>query len=227
MRRLFIVVIIIFICIFVYFSATSLKGFVNDISMIMSYKYSSTSIPFGFKSTPENLELVNSYLAVNNSFINDLSKDIILDNNIENVYSLVDTFPEFKAYYSVKLKLEKAIFEGLPYLCKENVLDSNTKVTNFFNNNSNYLEKTFGISSPEQFSDFVSCLTLLKDKDFKYAKVIEKSNDYANCSVFSVEVGSSLEDSVCFDVIAYHFNDTKNQKAPVIVFYTSGGVSDD
>lgn len=230
MRKVFTVVIIIFTCLFVYFGAKMLWEYLNEVSIVMSdsLNEASTSGTFAFKTTPENLELINSYLKVNNSFINEMSKEVIVENSIDNIYSLVNGFPSFKNYYSARLKLEKAIFEGLPYLITEALTLSGNELENFFKDNLEYLDKTFGITEFEQFNNVITNLTYLQNKEIKYAEIPDSSavyNPYGGSTIFRIKAGNDLNDFVYFSINAYHGYDTKNQKAPVIVFNALGGMS--
>ena len=230
MRKLFIVVIAIFTCICIYFGGKMLIDYLNDVQILMSDSYSdsSTSGSFAFKRTPENLELINSYLIVNNSFISDMSKEVITEKNIKNIYSLISGFPSFKNYYSARLKLEKAIFEGLPYLIDNALTLSDDELEEFFADNSEYLDKTFGITTLEQLTNVILNLNYLQTKDIKYAEIPESSavyNPYGGSTIFRIKTGYDLSDFVYFSINAYHGYDTENQKAPVIVFDALGGMS--
>ena len=79
MRKVFIVTIAICICIFIYFGAKTFANYLDELNLMASdtIASNSTSGSFTFKKTPENLELLNSYINVNNTFIDTLSKDVI------------------------------------------------------------------------------------------------------------------------------------------------------
>ena len=223
MRKLFIAVIVIFTCIFIYFGGKMLFNYLSEVKIVITdtYSNSSTSGNFEFKKTPENLELVNSYLKVNNSFLDTMSKEVTLDKEIKNINKVLNKSPNYKHYYSTKLKLEKAVFEGLPFLMDN--LSSGTSET-FLKDNSAYL----GITELDQLGNVVSNLSGLVNKEIKFAEVMENSiiyNPYGQSTVFRVKVGFDESDFVYFSVNAFHGYDTETQKAPVIVFNALGGMS--
>lgn len=230
MRKLFFFIIIIVSCIAIYFGVKMFIDYMGDVYIVMvdSYNDSATSGNFAFKNTPENLELVNSYLKVNSKFVKEESKEILLEENIKNIYSLSSGFPTYKDYYSGRLKLEKAVFEGLPYLIDNAINLSSNDLKEFFNDNLEYLDSTFGINDFEQFNNVVTNLNYLQNKNIEYAEIPKSSaiyNPYGANTGFRIKVGSNSNDFVYFSVNAYHAYDTKNQKAPVIVFSALGGMS--
>lgn len=227
MRKVFMVVIGIFICIAVYWGGKILIDYSKNVYTVMTYSSneSSSSGNFAFKVTPENLELVNSYLKVNNSFLDTMSKEITLDKEIKNVDKLLNKSPNYKYYYSTKLKLEKAVFNGLPFLMDN--LSSGTSES-FLKDNSAYLGEVFGITELKQLENVASNLSGLVNKEIKFAEVMENSviyNPYGQSTVFRVKVGYDDTDFVYFSVNAFHGYDTETQSAPVIVFNALGGMS--
>lgn len=230
MKKAFILIIGIFTCTFLFFGGKAFLNFLDELLIFASDSYdkASTTGSFGFKRTPENLELVNSYLKVNNSFIENLSKEINTENDIKNIENLVNGFPSYKYYYSANLKLKNAIFEGIPYLLNNTVNISNAELESFFNDNLDYLEKTFGITSLSQLNAIISNLSSLGVADITYAEIVENSvmyNPYGQSTSFGINIGSQPDNCIYFSVNAYHGYDTKNQKAPVIVFKALGGMS--
>lgn len=230
MRKSYRIFVIILVCSFIYVCGRFAWEYLEKIGVYMSeyYNDSSASGTFAFKTSAENLELVNSYLAVNTSFIEKMSKEIYLENNIKNIYSLSNKFPSFKNYYSARLKLENAVFNGFPFLLNNAVSLSDDELKSFFNINYDYLDKTFGISSLEELKNIVNNLDSLETKDIKYCELANNStifNPYGNSTVFRLKVGSSTDDFVYFSINAYHGYNTENQQAPVIVFNALGGMS--
>ena len=230
MKKVFIVVIFIFISVFIYFGGKQFLDYLNDLSILIddAYTKSATVGTFGFKATPENLELVNSYLKVNTSFINEMSKEIHLENNIKNIHTLLNNCPSFKNYYSARLKLENAIFNGFHFLMDNAVYLSDNELEAFFNDNLSYLDKTFGITTLEKFKNIINSLSSLESKNINYCELIDDYtiyNPYGNSTVFRMKVGSSLNDFAYFSINAYHGYNTKNQQAPVIIFNAPGGMS--
>lgn len=230
MRKVFIIVIVIFLCIFVYFGGKMLVDYFNDVYIVMSDPNNNSSVSgtFSFKSTPENIELINSYLAVNNSFIDEMTKEVNNEKTINNVYELMDFFPSFKMYYSFKLKLENAIFNELPDLYNKTVSLSDLELKTFFENNTVYLDKYFGITTLEQLTNIVDNLSTIKSGNFKFGEVIASSifyNPYGECTVFLLDVTNDNGDFISFSINSYLGYDTENQKAPVLVFDALGGMS--
>lgn len=229
MRKVFIIVIVIFICIFVYFGGKILVDYLNDAYVVLADpNNSSPSGIFSFKSTPENLELINSYLVVNNSFIDEMSKEVNNEKTISNIYELIDFFPSFKIYYSFKLKLENAIFNELPNLYSKTVSLSTTQLKTFFENNGTYLDKNFGITTFEQLTNVVDNLSTLKSGNIKLGEIITSSifyNPYGECTVFLIDVTNDKGDFISFSINSYLGYETKNQKTPVLVFDALGGMS--
>lgn len=230
MKKVFTVVIVIFTCIFVYWGGKQLFNYFNELYIVMSNSRSqaSTSGSFAFQQTPENLELVNSYIKVNNSFISEMSKENTAEKSIKNIYGLINGFPGFKNYYSARLKLEKAVFEGFPYLMSNCSNLSGEELEAFFNDNLEYIDKTFGVTTFEEFSNVITNLGYLQTKEINYAEIPENSavyNPYGGCTIFRIKAGYDSNDFVSFSVNAYHGYDTANQKAPVIIFSALGGMS--
>ena len=225
------VVIAICVCLFAYFGGKMLLEYCNGISIIMNdtYRNDATSGSFAFKKTPENLELLNSYLLVNNTFIDELSKDIEEENSIKNLDDLIDFFPSFKTYYSAKLKIKNIVYTELPYLINNAISLSDNELKSFFENRTDYIGKNFGITSFDEFKNIVDNLSYLQKKEIKYAEIIENSlsyNPYGQCSLFRLKVQSDNEnDFVIFSVNAYVGKNTEYQQAPVIVLSAMGGMS--
>ena len=225
------VVIAICVCLFAYFGGKMLLEYCNGISIIMNdtYRNDATSGSFAFKKTPENLELLNSYLLVNNIFIDELSKDIEEENSIKNLDDLIDFFPSFKTYYSAKLKIKNIVYTELPYLINNAISLSDNELKSFFENRTDYIGKNFGITSFDEFKNIVDNLSYLQKKEIKYAEIIENSlsyNPYGQCSLFRLKVQSDNEnDFVIFSVNAYVGKNTEYQQAPVIVLSAMGGMS--
>lgn len=231
MRKVFIVTIAICICIFIYFGAKTFANYLDELNLMASdtIASNSTSGSFTFKKTPENLELLNSYINVNNTFIDTLSKDVIRKESIENSDNLINFFPNFRMYYSAKLKIQKAIFDGMPYLIENAIPLSENELKIFYNDKFGYLNETFGIDKFEEFSNIISNLSYLKNGKFAHAEIIENSltyNPYGKCTLFKLKLyNDDANDFITFAVNAYLGYSTENQKAPVIIISALGGMS--
>lgn len=230
MKKIYTILICIVVCIFVYFCFKMIaEAFQNfNLFLIETYEEQSSSGSFAFKSSPENLELINSYLKVNDSFISEMSKEVYFENDIKNIYTLANKFPSFKYYYSAKLKLEISIFEGLPFLINNALSLSDDELETFLEDNLVYLDKTFGITTLSKLKNIIINLNDLKNKDITYCELANNStiyNPYGKSTVFRLKVGSSSDDFVYFSINGYHEYNTENQQAPVIVFNALGGMS--
>ena len=231
MRKVFMVAIAICICIFVYFGGKMFFNYLNELNIMINNTVvdNSTAGTFTFKKTPENLELLNSYLIVNNDFIEKFSKDVKEEDVIDNLDDLIDFFPSFKTYYAAKLKIKNIVYSEFPYLLSDVVSLSDNELTTFFEKNVNYIGKNFGVTSFEEFKNIVDTLSYLQDREIKSAEIIENSlsyNPYGKCSMFRLKVqGSNENDFVVFSVNAYIGMNTEYQKAPVIVLTAMGGMS--
>ncbi len=231
MRKVFMVAIAICICLFTYFGGKMLLEYCNEVSIVMkdAYTNDATSGGFAFKKTPEDLELLNSYLLVNNNFIDELSKDVEEEKSIKNLDDLIDFFPSFKMYYSAKLKIKNIVYTELPYLINNAISLSDNELKNFFENRVDYIATNFGVTSFEDFKNIVDNLSYLQKKEIKYAEIIENSlsyNPYGKCSMFRLKVQSNNEnDFTVFSVNAYVGKSTEYQQAPVIVLSAMGGMS--
>lgn len=230
MKKAYTIFISIIVCIFVYFCIRFIWEYLKDFNIFISHHYNeaSTSGTFAFKTTPENLEVVNSYLEVNNSFVDEMSKEVYLENNIKNIYNLTDKFPSFKSYYSARLKLENAVFNGLPFLINNTVSLSDAELEAFLKDNLNYLDKTFGITTLEKLKNIIINLDSLEDKNIEYCELVNNStiyNPYGNSTVFRLKVGNNINDFVYFSINAHHGYNTENQQAPIIIFNALGGTS--
>lgn len=227
MRKLMMVIFGLLVCVCVYFGIRMIIDFATNSYIITadSFNNTSTSGNFALKITPENTELLNSYLKINNSFLTTMSKDVVLENDIKNVNKLLDKSLNFKHYYSTKLKLQKAVFEGLPFL-----IDNLSAIGDetFFKDNSDYLDEVFGITYIEQLNNIFTNLSDLSTKEIKFAQIAENSiiyNPYGKSIVFRIQVGFNETDYISFNVNALQEYSTKNQKAPVIIFNALGGIS--
>lgn len=231
MRKVFMIAIAICICIFIYLGAKNLGNYLNELSIMANDTISNNSASgnFTFKKTPENIELVNSYINVNDMFIDTLSKNVVEEKTIENSDNLIDFFPTFKMYYSAKLKIQKAMFDGIPYLLNNAISLSENDLETFYNNKSEYLSEYFGINKFEEFSNIIITLSYLKDGEFNRVEIVENSltyNPYGKCTLFKLKLyNDDVEDFITFTVNAYLGYNTKYQKAPVIVIRALGGMS--
>lgn len=231
MRKVFMIVIAACVCIFVYLGGKTLLNYCSGMITVISNESSvnSNSGSFAFKKAPENLELINSYLAVNNSFIDEFSKEVEYENSIANLDDLIDFFPSFKMYYSAKLKLKNIVLTEIPYLMENTLSLSDNELKSFFENKSDYIAEVFGITQFEEFKNVVNNLSYLKAKEISYAEIIENSltyNPYGQCSMFRLKLqGSDETDFVTFSINAYVGKNTDYQQAPVIVVSALGGMS--
>lgn len=231
MRKVFMIAIAVCVCIFVYLGGKTLLNYCSGMITVISNESSvnSNSGSFAFKKAPENLELINSYLAVNNSFIDEFSKEVEYENSIANLDDLIDFFPSFKMYYSAKLKLKNIVLTEIPYLMENTLSLSDNELKSFFENKSDYIAEVFGITQFEEFKNVVNNLSYLKAKEISYAEIIENSltyNPYGQCSMFRLKLqGSDETDFVTFSINAYVGKNTDYQQAPVIVVSALGGMS--
>ncbi len=231
MRKVFMIAIAVCVCIFVYLGGKTLLNYCSGMITVISNESSvnSNSGSFTFKKAPENLELINSYLAVNNSFIDEFSKEVEYENSIANLDDLIDFFPSFKMYYSAKLKLKNIVLTEIPYLMENTLSLSDNELKSFFENKSDYIAEVFGITQFEEFKNVVNNLSYLKAKEISYAEIIENSltyNPYGQCSMFRLKLqGSDETDFVTFSINAYVGKNTDYQQAPVIVVSALGGMS--
>lgn len=225
------VAIAVCVCLFAYFGGKMILEYCSGVSVVMkdTYANNSTSGGFAFKKTPENLELLNSYLIVNNGFIDNFSKDVKEKDVVENLDDLIDFFPSFKTYYAAKLKIKNIVYSEFPYLLSDVVSLSDNELTTFFEKNVNYIGKNFGVTSFEEFKNIVDTLSYLQEREIKSAEIVENSlsyNPYGKCSMFRLKIqGSNENDFVVFSVNAYVGMDTAYQMAPVIVLTAMGGMS--
>lgn len=231
MRKVFMIAIAVCVCIFAYFGGKMLLDYCSGMITVISNESSvnSNSGSFAFKKVPENLELINSYLTVNNSFIDEFSKDVKYENSIANLDDLIDFFPSFKMYYSAKLKLKNIVLTEIPYLMENTLSLSDNELKSFFENKSDYIAEVFGITEFEEFKNVVNNLSYLKAKEISYAEIIENSltyNPYGQCSMFRLKLqGNDETDFVTFSINAYVGKNTDYQQAPVIVVSALGGMS--
>lgn len=231
MRKVFMVAIAVCMCIFVYFGGKMLLEYCSGMVTVINNESSlnSNSGSFAFKKAPEDLELINSYLIVNNSFIDELSKEVEDENFIANLDDLIDFLPSFKMYYSAKLKLKNIVLTEIPYLMKNTLSLSDNELKSFFENKSDYIAEVFGATEFDEFKNIVDNLSYIKAKEISCAEIIENSltyNPYGQCSMFRLKLqGNDENDFVTFSVNAYVGKNTDYQQAPVIVISALGGMS--
>ena len=70
------------------------------------------------------------------------------------------------------------MFEGIPYLYDNALNLSSAELQSFFEHESDYLDKTFGITTLEQLNNILINIAQLKSKELKYVEINESSIMY-------------------------------------------------
>lgn len=226
MKRAFIAIFAFVIIVFIYFGGKSAIEFYKNYKLILNDNVNSGT--FGFKQNPENQELVSIYLKIADNLIAKLPEDNTLSSKdkILDSYKLIDYFPDFKDYYSVKLKLSEAVFNELTPLYNSTVKLSENELKTFFSKKSDYLDKYFGLTKYENFLQFINKLKQYSTLNVSDVKVINDNlyySDYKKVTVFRISITSG-SDALCLEVNAFHEASTANQQAPVVAFRPIGGV---
>ena len=231
MRKLYFIMfwilLIGFICWGVSGLGTSLPKLIYSSSYVLNQTASSNSGNNLFKSTPENLDLINAMISLHTDFTNNPP---VLDdtpkNTIENFYKLEKFFPNFNSYYITKIKIANTLYNELDNLYNDTINLSTDSLNTYFKNNTEYLESNWGL---KDFSEFVSVVNTIKNKNELKVKSCELENSYLYSSSSNtlnfriiVKLDNNLE---IYLGVLISFDETSDyQTYPVIRFYgTEGG----
>lgn len=229
MKHVFTVFVIIVVCIATYSLFSWFPYYFNELSASFNCAMNETSFTknFSFEKCIENPELLNSYFNINDSFIDSFSKDIDRSDEIKNMYKTTSSFPDYKSYYSAKLKIERLINEGLPYIFDNLSSLNDEKTKNFYTKNFSYINKIFGITEFNDFDNIV--LSLKKIENFNVNEILVSDNSIKqdkNIVSFDVLV-SSHKDTIVLPISFYTNLYTENQNAPVLMLREIGGTTND
>lgn len=181
-----------------------------------------------FLDVPENADIINAALSINNSFLNEKPFDTNYnDKELLNSSSIYDDFSSFKSYYFAKLKIETAVYERLNWLYSAILGMDEDKLLSYFNSNSDYIDKYWGITSFEEFRDFTNTILNLNGSSVKSCAVTS-SGSYAlsNTIYFRIMVETKEGSYIYLNVSVSPEKSSKNQAAPLIKINGSvGGIS--
>jgi len=225
MRKIYYIIFSLLLIFFIYWGATELYTAIPKLAYSYGYILSDTSSSsYGtslFKSTPEKPALVNTMLQIHYDFTN--NPDVLYEkpkDTVENFYKMENLFPSFNSYYVTKLKLSNTIYNELPNLYNNTFNLSNDELNTFFENNTEYLERNWGINS---FSEFTNVIDSIQSKNGLKVKSCELEESYfylPSSNTLKFRIIITLENdltlylgvSICYDEISDY------QTYPVVRF---------
>jgi len=164
--------------------------------------------------------LINENLIKNNEFASNY-------DDIDRFYELQPYFLEYKLYLSTKYKV-KQILDELPSLINKTAGLSESGINSYYEQNSEYIDKVFGIENAEEFKVAINSLKPLKSQ--KKLKLtynpdsIFHNTSQRTISIFSIIEGKDSMASVNFKFMPYY--STVNQSAPYVkIVGIDGGMS--
>lgn len=231
MKKVYYIIVAIVSIIFIVFIVNSLPDFIDKLSIVTSDTISSSSpsvtSTFGYKSTKEQEDLLIATLKLNTTFIqNSTSAFDTSDFSIKNFYKLEKFFPNFKHYYSAKLKIKNTIQNEFLTLYNETNNKTETELNTYFNENIADLDTKWGIT---EFDDFTKIVSSIKQSGGQkvLSCQLEDSYFYINeSSLLNFRIILTLENNsdIYIGVKTYMYKTTDYQSAPTIKFYgTAGG----
>jgi len=227
MRKLIIAVAIIagiFLCTICF---DMLMDFGKNFGTVIIYETEQSKTQFDyvkFKSVPENTNLLNAVLAVNDTFLSKPTSEQKI--RLENSYALVDFFPSFSSYYTAKKKIEQSIFSEVPNLLPKVKDASKSELETFLNANSRYLDKYFGVTDIDTLDLLAFSLSSI-DSAITRCYVIPDSvvyNSYDNSSLFNLVIVTENNKKILLGVNARFESSSENQNSPEIQINGSFGV---
>jgi len=140
---------------------------------------------------------------------------------IGNIQKIEPFFYEYEQYITVKYKLLN-IVEDLPRLHRTIKGYTNEQLINYFNENSSYIEKYYGITASNEFVNLAKSLSFLGKNDISFAAVRTASIEFDYDSdmllfIFRVDAG---ENSEIYSVKVEYYKSTDNQVKPYVTFKT-------
>ena len=140
---------------------------------------------------------------------------------IGNIQKIEPFFYEYEQYITVKYKLLN-IVEYLPRLHRTIKGYTNEQLINYFNENSSYIEKCYGITASDEFVSLAKSLSSLGNNDISFAAVRTASIEFDYESdmllfIFRVDAG---ENSEIYSVKVEYYKSNDNQVKPYVTFKT-------
>lgn len=226
LKNFAIVVLIISIILLAVDIFKMLKINFNFMDMQSSNRISTTSTVDSVRYEPTNYVIANKEdalteikqitLGLKNDYINSNNKAKLFE--IGNIHKIENLFYTYKSYAIVKYKLLN-IIEDMPKLYNATKGYSNEQLTNYFNNNSAYIDKVYGITTATDFIELSKSLKFLDNSKIKYAtvEVVTIDFDYDNdCLTFDMELeGNSIG---WYSVRTDFYKSNDNQVKPYVSF---------
>jgi len=191
---------------------------ISTSSSIDSVKYEPTEYVIANKEDALT-EIKKIALGLKNDYINSNNKDKLFE--IGNIHKIENFFYTYKSYAIVKYKLLN-IIEDMPKLYSVTKGYSNDQLTNYFNSNSTYVDKVYGITDSTEFIDLAKSLSFLGSGKVNDATVkvetisFNYDNDYLT---FSIELEGNNTSS--YFVRAEYYKSNDNQVKPYVSFVSN------
>lgn len=182
---------------------------------ISSVKYTSNT------QSSDTSKLLNSVINLNNYFLGEQPLQISEDNKFKKSYHLIAYYPIYRKYYAMKTKVEIAIYENLPNLYRKTISMNDTEIRSYFNSNSPYIDKIWGITNSNDFITLVKNLRILKSSSIDSVSLYESSiyNDAKKNTVyFLISVVDDKSNELLLNVTSNYTDFSDNQKSPYITF---------
>lgn len=231
MKKIYYIIFSFVFIIFVVWIANILPQFISKVFIVTSDIAASNSTSqtgsFGYKSASEQEDLLIATLKLNTEFIQTSSPTASsVAFPMKNFYKLEKFFPDFKSYYSAKLKLRNVLQDDLVKLYNDTCSKDSNELQQYFTENAFILSQKFGIT---EFNDFENMITNLKQTNGQNILSCELENSYFyldNLDILNFRIILTLEDNSIFYLFVqtYMYENTDYQSAPIIKFYgISGG----
>lgn len=232
MKKVYYSIVAIGVIVFTYWLFKSLPSFSTKLIAVTTDTINSTSFSssgsFRFKSTPERTDLLQQMVYINTEFIKNSPNKIKEPKYLKKFYKLEKFFPNFKNYYAAKLKVQNAIYTELPLLYSSTASLSELELRTYFDSNTSYLEKKWGIND---FTEFTNIVSTIKQTNGNKVISCELEDSYfyiPEQNILSYRIILTLENKtniyLAVNVHIYDFSD--HQSVPLVRFLgTEGGTS--
>lgn len=231
MKKIYYIVLSIVSIIFIAWAIKVLPQFVSKAFVVTSDSIASSSTSltgsFGYKSVAEQEDLLIATLKLNTEFIlNSSPTSSTSIFSMKNFHKIEKFFPDFKTYYSAKLKIKNVLQNEFAKLYNDTYSKTSNELEQYFNENMAILSQKWGIT---EFDDFANIVSSLKQTNGKNVLSCELENSYfylENLDILNFRIILTLEDNSTFylSLQAHIYESNDYQSAPTIKFYgTSGG----
>jgi len=228
LRRLAIIFFIICVVFLAIDIIKNIKISIDFMAMQSSGRISSSSTNDKVRYEPTNYVIANKEdaleeikkitLGLKNEYEKSNEKVNLFE--IGNIHKLEDYFYEYKSYAVVKYKLLN-IIDDLPKLYSKIKGYGDSQLETYFNENSNYIESYYGITSSSEFIDLAKSLSFLGNGKIKKVVVDTGSIelDYENdVLIFDTKLRADNGNVETYFVRADYNKSRDNQVKPYVSF---------